>query len=169
MTGTEPAVSEVTGAPQAAGGVVVRDLRREDRAAWQVLWDGYNAFYGRHGDTALAGNVTEATWDRFFDEAEPVHALVAMMDGVVVGLTHYLYHRTTLDAADTCYLQDLFTDERVRGRGVGRALIAEVARRAKDRGSARVYWLTHETNATAMLLYDRVADRSGFLVYRLPL
>ncbi len=151
------------------GEVVVRDLRREDRAAWQVLWDGYNAFYGRHGDTALACNVTAATWERFFDEAEPVHALVATTDGVVVGLTHYLYHRTTLDVADTCYLQDLFTDERVRGRGVGRALIVEVARRAKDRGSARVYWLTHETNATAMLLYDRVADRSGFLVYRLPL
>jgi GNAT superfamily N-acetyltransferase len=154
---------------QGSGGVVVREVRREDRAVWQVLWDGYNAFYGRHGDTALPGHVTEATWERFFDPAEPVHALVATLDGAIVGLTHHLYHRTTVDVADTCYLQDLFTDERARGRGVARALIAEVARRAKERGSSRVYWMTHETNATAMVLYDQVADRSGFLVYRLPL
>jgi len=155
--------------PGGGGGVVVRDLGREDRDAWQVLWDGYNAFYGRHGDTALPGEVTETTWDRFFDEAEPVHALVATLDGVLVGLTHYLFHRTTVDVAQTCYLQDLFTAERVRGRGVGRALIAEVARRAKGQGSARVYWMTHETNTTAMVLYDQVAELSGFLVYRLPL
>jgi GNAT superfamily N-acetyltransferase len=60
----------------------------------------------------------------------------------------------------------LFTLESARGQGVGRALIEEVYRRAKIAGSSRVYWHTHETNATAMQLYDKVAENSGFVVYR---
>ena len=68
--------------------------------------------------------------------------------------------------APTCYLQDLFTAESARGQGIGRALIEAVYERARAAGASRVYWQTHETNRTAMLLYDRIAERSGFLVYR---
>src|SRR6266702_7373293 len=84
----------------------------------------------------------------------------------LLGLTQYLYHRSTTSIEPTCYLQDLFTSEAARGRGVGRALINGVYERAKLGGSSRVYWQTHETNRTAMQLYDKVADRSGFIVYR---
>jgi GNAT superfamily N-acetyltransferase len=87
----------------------------------------------------------------------------------VVGLTHYLFHRSTIMLGPTCYLQDLFTDQAVRGRGVGRALIAAVCDEARAAGSTRVYWQTHETNATARALYDRVAERTGFIVYRIQL
>ena len=106
------------------------------------------------------------TWSRFFDEHEPVYALVAEQDGLLLGLTHFLFHRSTISLEPTCYLQDLFTVEAARGKGVGRALIEEVYRRAEDAGSHRVYWQTHETNATAMKLYDKVAEKSGFVVYR---
>ncbi len=105
------------------------------------------------------------TWSRFFDAYEPVHALVAESDGMLLGLVHYLFHRSTTRIAPTCYLQDLFTTESARGRGVGRALIEAVYERAGLAGAARVYWQTHETNSTAMKLYDQVAERSGFLVY----
>ena len=147
-------------------GLAVRAIAREDFAAWRPLWDGYNAFYGRHGETALPEAVTQATWSRFFDAYEPVHALVAEVDGRVAGLAHYLFHRSTTAIAPNCYLQDLFTSEAARGRGVGRALIEAVIERARDAGAARVYWQTHETNAAAQRLYDQVAERSGFIVYR---
>jgi GNAT superfamily N-acetyltransferase len=63
-------------------------------------------------------------------------------------------------------LQDLFTSNAARGRGIGRALINRVYERARLAGSSRVYWQTHQTNLTAMQLYDKVAERSGFVVYR---
>ncbi|TGT02312.1 GNAT family N-acetyltransferase, partial [Mesorhizobium sp. M8A.F.Ca.ET.213.01.1.1] len=113
----------------------------------------YNAFYGRSGETALAGEITRMTWSRFFDAYEPVHALVAERDGVLLGLVHYLYHRSTTAIAPSCYLQDLFTSRTARGQGVGRALIESVYERARAAGANRVYWQTHETNQTAMQLY----------------
>ena len=144
----------------------IRDVQRPDRAAWLPLWNGYNAFYGRSGPTALPEAVTESTWQRFFDEREPVYALVAELDGALIGLTHYLFHRSTTLIGPICYLQDLYTVPEKRRTGVGRALIEEVYRRAKEYGSARVYWQTHETNLVAQRLYDEVAQRSGFIVYR---
>jgi GNAT superfamily N-acetyltransferase len=144
----------------------VRAIRPEDFEAWSLLWDGYNAFYGRAGPTALAPEITHETWRRFFDLDEPVHALVAERDGAMLGLVHYLFHRSTTAMAMTCYLQDLFTNEAARGQGVGRALIEAVYARAKAAGSNRVYWQTHETNAVARALYDKVSTRSGFIVYR---
>ena len=137
-----------------------------DFAAWKVLWDGYNAFYGRSGATALAPEITQITWSRFFDAYEPMHALLAERSGRVLGLVHYLYHRSTVFAHPICYLQDLFTVEDARGKGVGRALIQAVYDQARAAGSPRVYWQTHESNTVAMRLYDQVADKSGFLVYR---
>jgi len=144
----------------------VRPVKRADFDQWLPLWEGYNKFYGRSGATALPAEITRTTWARFFDAAEPVHALVAESDGRLVGLTHYLFHRSTIMLGPTCYLQDLFTAEAVRGKGIGRALIEAVYQEAKIAGAARVYWHTHETNATARRLYDHVAERSGFIVYR---
>jgi GNAT superfamily N-acetyltransferase len=144
----------------------IRFVTRGDHDKWLPLWDGYNAFYGRSGATALAGEITEMTWSRFFDAYEPVHALVADCGGELLGLVHYLFHRSTTAIGPVCYLQDLFTAEAARGKGVGRALIEGVYRQAKLAGSQRVYWQTHETNLTAQALYDKVAERSGFIVYR---
>lgn len=144
----------------------IRPVAESDYAQWRPLWDGYNKFYGRFDATALPEEITAQTWRRFFDPAEPMHCLVAERDGKIVGIVHYLFHRSTTLKNDICYLQDLFTDETARGGGIGRALIAAVYDRARAAGSERVYWQTHETNARAMVLYNQVADRSGFLVYR---
>jgi GNAT superfamily N-acetyltransferase len=141
-------------------------VRTHDFKGWLALWNGYNAFYGRSGASALPPEITRMTWSRFFDVYEPIHALVAESDGVLLGLTHFLYHRSTILISPTCYLQDLFTVQAARGRGVARALICAVYQLAKTAGSPRVYWQTHESNTAAMLLYDKVAQRSGFLVYR---
>ena len=144
----------------------IRPVQPSDFPQWKVLWDGYNAFYDRKDETALAEVTTNMTWARFFDPDEPVHALVADGDGDLLGIVHFLFHRSTISIAPTCYLQDLFTLESARGKGVGRALIERVYEIAREAGSARVYWLTHETNDTAMKLYNKVAERSGFVVYR---
>lgn len=146
--------------------LTIRPVVRQDYEQWLPLWEGYNAFYGRSGPTALDPEITRTTWQRFFDGYEPVHGLVAESQGGLLGIVHYLFHRSTTAIQPSCYLQDLFTTEAARGKGVGRALIEGVYERARLAGSPRVYWQTHETNGTAMLLYNKVAERSGFLVYR---
>lgn len=146
--------------------VTIRAIRSADFDQWLPLWDGYNEFYGRAGDTALPQEITRTTWARFFDAYEPVHALVAEDAGQLLGLAHYLFHRSTTMLGPSCYLQDLFTVAAARGKGVGKALIEGVAGQARAAGALRLYWQTHETNQTAMRLYDQVADRSGFVVYR---
>ncbi|TCV96411.1 L-amino acid N-acyltransferase YncA [Luteibacter rhizovicinus] len=145
--------------------VFVRAIQQDDYPAWKPLWDGYNAFYGRHDATALPSEITQATWQRFFDPAEPVFALVAEADGKLLGITHYLFHRSTTRLELTCYLQDLFTVESERGRGIGRLLIEGVYAEAKAAGIKRVYWQTHETNLAGRRLYDSVAKHLGFIVY----
>ena len=146
--------------------VVVRPVEPGDHTRWLPLWEGYNAFYGRAGETALTPAIIATTWARFFDAYEPVHALVAEAADELLGIVHFLYHRSTIQIAPTCYLQDLFTAPAARGHGVGRALIKGVCERARADGAPRVYWLTHESNAVAMRLYDAVAEKTGFVVYR---
>jgi GNAT superfamily N-acetyltransferase len=146
--------------------VVIRHAVRQDFDEWLPLWTDYNAFYGREGSGALPEHVTRLTWSRLLDLAEPMHALVAVADRELVGIAHYLFHRSTISVALTCYLQDLFTTPAARGVGIATALIQRVFEEARNMGSSRVYWQTHETNAAARRLYERIAEPSGFIVYR---
>ena len=143
----------------------IRPVTRKDYADWRPLWDGYNAFYGRSGPTALGEQITEATWERFFSASEPVHALVAQDENRIVGIAHYLFHRSTTRLHDVCYLQDLFTSQQYRGRGVGRLLIQAVYAVASATKSSRVYWTTQTTNEAGRALYEKIAKHAGFIVY----
>jgi GNAT superfamily N-acetyltransferase len=146
--------------------ISIRPVNRLDYDQWLPLWSGYNAFYGRSGPTALPNEITQITWARFFDAYEPIFALVAETNGQLVGLAHYLFHRSTTTITPICYLQDLFTSESARGKGIGKALIKGVGEQAKNTGTTRLYWHTHESNKTARRLYDQVAENTGFIVYR---
>jgi GNAT superfamily N-acetyltransferase len=151
-----------------ADSVQIRTILKTDYQSWRPLWDAYNAFYKRTGPTALPESVTAATWDRFFDPAESVFAFVAEEGARVVGIVHYLYHRSTSRLNGVCYLQDLYTVEDRRGAGIGRALINAVYDAARAAGSSRVYWHTQRTNTAGRLLYDKVAshdEAAGFIVY----
>jgi GNAT superfamily N-acetyltransferase len=141
--------------------MTIRSLKPEDFPAWLSLWESYNSFYKR----AVTMEVTEQTWKRFLDHNEPMYALVAEAEGKVVGFTTYLFHRHTAMISEVCYLQDLFTDEKFRGQGIGKSLISAVSVRAKENGSIQVYWMTHESNEVARSLYDKLAKHSGFIVY----
>ena len=145
---------------------MIRFAVAADHPQWRPLWDGYNAFYGRCGATALPEEITATTWARFFDSAEPMHCLVAEGEGRLLGLAHYLFHRSMIAVEPVCYLQDLFTAPQARGQGIGAALIQRVCEEARRAGSRRVYWHTHETNKAAQSLYDKMAEMSGFIVYR---
>ncbi len=142
--------------------LAVRDLRAGDRAGWEPLWRGYLEFYG----AVVADDVTDLTFRRLLDPVEDMFCIVAEQGGDLVGVVQCVLHRSTWSAAPYCYLQDLFVSPDARDQGVGRALIEAVYARADEVGAARVYWLTHETNATARVLYDAVAVRSGFIQYR---
>lgn len=144
---------------------MIRALEPGDRAKWLELWTAYLAFY----ETVLADEVHASTWHRLLDPLEPTWGALALRDGVPVGLVQWIYHRTNWSIADTCYLQDLFVVPDARGGGHARALIAHVATEARMRDCARLYWLTHASNEAAMVLYDRVASRSGFIQYRIAL
>lgn len=141
----------------------VRVLAPEDFSQWAALWKGYNLFYGRD---ALPDEITKRTWERFFDTHEPIYALVAERGGKLLGLAHYLFHRSTIAIETVCYMQDLFTHESARRQGVARMLIEAVYKEARIAGSHRVYWQTQESNGVARKLYDDVAEPSGFIVYR---
>lgn len=143
---------------------VIRTIGAPDAGSWQALWQGYLAFY----ETALPADVTDATWRRLLDPAEPLFGLVAERDGVLTGFAHCVLHRGTWSISQHCYLEDLYVAPDARGAGTGRALIEAVYREADRRGADRVYWLTHETNGTARALYDRIGRRSGFIHYTRP-
>jgi GNAT superfamily N-acetyltransferase len=143
----------------------VRAVERTDRAQWEPLWRAYLVFYRAQ----WSDEVANATFARIFDPLEPVHALVAERGGELIGFTHYLFQRSTWLLNSQCYLQDLYVEEATRGGGLGRALIAAVVEAAREAGAARVYWNTHETNAVARRLYDAVAERPGFIQYRIEL
>lgn len=145
--------------------MTVRPVRGSDYAGWRPLWDGYNAFYGRQGETALPESITAMTWERFLDPAEPVHALVAVNQDEVAGLAHYVFHRSTTRLTDVCYLQDLFTAPAMRGLGIARLLVEAVYELARAAGATRVYWQTQETNRAARALYEKLAKNNGFIVY----
>ena len=145
--------------------LTIRPILRSDYDRWRPLWDGYNAFYERRGSTALPEEITQATWERFFDSSEPVKAIVAEESGHLVGFAHYVFHRSTTRLHDICYLQDLFTAEHVRGRGIGRRLIEAVYEAARNGGCSRVYWQTQTTNRAGRALYDKLAKHLGFIVY----
>ena len=143
--------------------IEVGELAAGDREAWEVLARGYKAFY----ETPTTDAEYETAWRRLLAN-DGVHGLAARLDGRVVGIAHYLFH-TTIWAPRACYLQDLFTEPGLRGRGVGRALIDAVAARARERGATRYYWMTQHHNATARVLYDKLARHHGFIRYEYPL
>ena len=145
-----------------ASNVTIRPLRADERADWEPLRKGYQAFY----KVVISDQTTTLTWARLHEPSEPMHVLGAYVDGRLCGIVHYLFHRSCWTIGDYCYLQDLFVAEGARSRGLGRALITAVEERARAAGASRVYWLTHESNASARALYDRLAERSGFIQYR---
>ena len=145
--------------------VAVRPATAADHAAWLPLWRGYQAFY----KVEQPEHETRITWQRLLDPSEPMHLALAEHGGAVVGMAHFIEHRTCWSEANAIYLQDLFTAPAARGQGIGRALIEHVCERAQAMGCAKVHWLTHETNAVAMVLYNQVAERPGFVQYRIAL
>jgi len=141
----------------------IRPLEPGDRREWEVLARAYKAFY----ETVLPDADYERTWSRLMS-ADGIYGYGALAEGTMVGIAHYLFH-TGIWARRVCYLEDLFVDPAGRGRGVARALIEAVARRSREEGAGRLYWLTHQQNTTARLLYDRVAKFSGFVEYEVRL
>jgi GNAT superfamily N-acetyltransferase len=140
----------------------IRPVSANDHAAWLPLWQAYLRFY----NTELPDAVTQSTWQRLLDPNEPTHAALAWAEGKALGMVHYIYHRSNWSIENSCYLQDLLVVPEARGSGVGRLLIEHVYATAKADGCCKVHWLTHETNATAIRLYERIAERPGFIQFR---
>jgi GNAT superfamily N-acetyltransferase len=142
--------------------IAIRPIGLDERAEWEPLWKGYQAFY----KVVISDETTAVTWARLHDPAEPMGVLGAYVDGRLCGIVHYLFHRSCWSIGNYCYLQDLFVAADARNHGLGRALIVAVEERARAAGASRVHWLTHETNADARALYDKLAERPGFIQYR---
>ncbi len=142
--------------------VIVRKPAVADEAAWRGLWAGYNAFYR----ASVPEDVTAALWAKLLDAGGEVRGLLAQSGDSVVGFAHILFHPSTWSLTPSCYLEDLFVAKGARGSGAGEALIDAVANAARARGAGRLYWHTQEFNSAARSLYDSVAERTSFIVYR---
>lgn len=142
--------------------LVIRPINPGERAAWEPLWQGYLTFY----ESQVSPETTDVLWRRLHDPGEPMFVLGAFSGGRLVGIAQYLFHRSCWTIGDYCYLQDLFVVPEARGVGAGRALIDAVEQAARAHGASRVHWLTKEDNHAARALYDKLADRSGFIQYR---
>jgi GNAT superfamily N-acetyltransferase len=140
----------------------IRSLAARDRAEWDGLWKAYQQFY----KAVISDETSDMTFARLLDPAVPMHGLIAEDDGQTIGMTHCIFHYSAWTQGPYCYLQDLITKPEHRGKGAATALIEAVYTFAATKGAARVYWLTHETNENAIRLYEKVADRSGFIQFR---
>ena len=145
--------------------IKVRKVEASDKARWMELFRGYIVFY----EADIPAEQYELTWNRLMDPNYECHGFVAELDGKLVGLTHYSFQTSTWAPVNYCYLEDLFTDPEVRGKGVGRALIDAVKAVAQAGGSSRLYWNTDATNTTARKLYDSYVPVSGKVQYRIKL
>ncbi|AWV28153.1 GNAT family N-acetyltransferase [Citrobacter portucalensis] len=143
--------------------VTIECAEQKDYASWLPLWINYQTFYR----TKISDKVTKLTWERFLTPSEPVYCAVAKYDGKIVGLVHYLFHRSTWAESNYCYLEDLFVSEEVRGQHIGKQLIEYVQQQAKKHHASRLYWHTHETNLRGQRLYDWVAQKSGMIEYQM--
>ena len=145
--------------------VTIRPLGAADEPVWRKLWTGYLTFY----ETSVSEEVYERTFARLLgDDPHDFHGLVAEVDGQVVGLVHFLFHRHGWRIENVCYLQDLYADPSARGKGVGRKLIEAVYAAADAQGAPAVYWLTQDDNLTGRRLYDRVGQVTNFIKYQRP-
>ncbi|MFW1806740.1 GNAT family N-acetyltransferase [Acinetobacter ursingii] len=141
----------------------IRPVTKNDFNEWLLLWKGYQVFY----KATISDEITKTTFDRFQDVQEPVYCLVIENEEKqLIGLVHYIFHRSTWTIKNYCYLQDLFVDPKHRASGLGRKLIKAVYAEAEKNHCSRVYWLTQENNDQARMLYDRIADQTGFIQYR---
>lgn len=155
----------ISGGWQLTSDLTVRGLRADDRPQWQELWRDYLAFY----ETELPPEIYDSTFARLLgDDPQDFSGLVAEQDGRLVGLTHFLFHRHAWKIENTCYLQDLYAVPDLRGRGIGRALIAAVYAAADAAACPSVYWLTQDFNHTARRLYDRIGRLTPFIRYQRP-
>ena len=143
----------------------IRELKETDKDRWLELWAGYLEFYKSN----LSPEQTEFTWKRLINNEHKMYGFVAENENGVIGFTHCLFRPSTWTETDYCYLEDLFVDPNIRGKGVGRALMNRVIELAKAKNSKRVYWTTQEFNKTARVLYDSITSVSEFVQYRLPL
>lgn len=143
--------------------LAIRPMTADDEPDWRRLWTAYLEFY----ESSVPEEVYRSTFARLLDPARPQqNGLIALRDGQAAGLVHYIFHPHNWRIEEVCYLQDLYTDPAFRGGGVGRALIEAVYEAADERGAPSVYWLTQDFNATARVLYDRVATLTPFIKYQ---
>jgi GNAT superfamily N-acetyltransferase len=145
--------------------LTIRAIEEKDKDKWLKLWAGYLEFY----KSTISPEQTELTWKRLINNELKMFGFVAESDEGVIGFTHCLFRPSTWTETDYCYLEDLFVEPNIRGKGVGRALMNKVFELAKEKNSKRVYWTTQEFNETARVLYDSLTPVSEFVQYRLPI
>ena len=145
--------------------LTIRAIEERDKSQWLKLWAGYLEFY----KSTISPEQTELTWKRLINNELKMFGFVAENENGVIGFTHCLFRPSTWTETDYCYLEDLFVDPNIRGKGVGRALMEKVFDLAKEKKSKRIYWTTQEFNKTARVLYDSITPVSEFVQYRLPI
>ncbi|MEM7021290.1 MAG: GNAT family N-acetyltransferase [Pseudomonadota bacterium] len=133
----------------------MRSARAEDAAAIVKL---VHLFEQEDGKSAARLTVADVL-EQGFGERPRFRTLIAERDGQSVGYAIFYPSYDTEHAARGHYLQDLFVARGARGLGVGRALMADVARACMDDGGQYLFWNALESNAGARAFYRRIGAR----------
>lgn len=144
--------------------IEIREAGPQDKEQWLQLWEGYTKFYG----SPQPQDVTEYTWQRLLDTASSLLGRVAVADGKVVGFAICVLHEGTWVKTPICYLEDLYVDPQVRGRGIARTLMQSLQVEGIEKGWSRLYWHTRTDNP-ARRLYDEFTPADDYVRYRITL
>ncbi|MFI5337436.1 MAG: GNAT family N-acetyltransferase [Opitutales bacterium] len=91
--------------------------------------------------------------------APAAYVVIAEAAGVPAGFALYFFNYSTFLAKPGLYLEDLFVRPELRGRGIGKALLLHLARKANELGCGRMEWSVLDWNSPAIAFYEKIGAR----------
>jgi GNAT superfamily N-acetyltransferase len=144
----------------------LRSATREDVPLIAELIRGLARFEKLEEEVVMTEELLAAG---LFGDRPYAEVVVAEDDGRPVGFALFFHNFSTFLVRPGIYLEDLFVLPEQRGRGIGRMLLAHLARLAVERGCGRLEWAVLDWNRDAIKFYERLGARpnSDWTVYRL--
>ena len=142
---------------------MIRKLERKDKENWIKLYCGYAKFY----KVSMNNKILNTLWSWIHDKNNVVNGICCELEGKIVGIAHYRTMPRPIKGQYIGFLDDLFVEPEFRGQQLAQKLISHLKSLSKANNWQGVRWITHSSNKTAKILYDKIARNTGFELYEL--